>query len=87
MLASLPLFVGSFSSPTEICLSPSLHVPGGSRANMIQKLLFEEDWVIAGWVTPGTEGSCQTETLPSSAPHPPCALHAKVLRADFILQL
>lgn len=34
-----------------------------------------------------TESICRAETLPSSAPHPPCALHTEVLRAAFILQL
>lgn len=52
----------------------------------MKKLLFPEDLVMAGGVTPRTE-RCRADNLPSSAPHPPHALNTEVCGAAFILQL
>lgn len=90
MLASLPLSVGSFGSSQGYAYPHHLIYLEGTRAHLIKKLLFPEDPVVAGGVTPRTESSCRAETLPSSAPHPHsiwhCTLHTEVLRAAFILQ-
>lgn len=52
----------------------------------MKKLLFPEDLLMAGDVTPRTE-ICRPDNLPSSAPHPPYALNTEVRRAAFFLQL
>lgn len=89
MLAPLPLSVVSFSSPTGMRLS--LIYLEDTRANLIIKLLFPVDPVMAGGVKPRIESSCRAETLPSSAPvlmasgTVPCI--QKVPRRAFILQL
>lgn len=52
----------------------------------MKKLLFPEDLLMAGDVTPRTE-ICRADNLSSSAPRPPYALNTEVCRAAFLLQL